>query len=341
MGVVYADSFDGYTGTDPAAPTAVSLTSKYTVTGAGLSLVTGRYGGRALRVPGSNTSRAKSGAFTAAVGSFSLCMSVRVGGFDADPAFALLNAATVMLGVVFNTSGGITIERGNVALVSTANSLWVADGTTWHTLKISGVINDSTGSIVINLDGSEVLNATGLDTRNGTPTTIDNIFYNNEGVSVGQTDYDDVFITDSATAPADDYFIEAVPVNADGTPLNWTPSTGSGHFAVVDELPGSITDYLTASTVGNIDELEVGNLATAPTAIMAAQFVGHFDKTDGTARSVALGVKSGATTSAGSNVTLTTAGVRVERMFDTDPNTGVAWTQSGLQAAKIRPEVTV
>lgn len=342
MAVVFADGFDGYTGADPASPTAVSLTSKYTVTqvGGGFTLVTGRYGGKALKYPNNTTTRAKSSTFTSAPSSFTISMSV-IPGFDADPAFALLSGTTVMIGVVFNTSGGIAIERGTTAVATTAGSLWVEDGVTWHTLKISVVIHDTTGSVVIELDGAQVLSSTGLDTRNGTPTTIDNWFINNEATGLATSTYDDVFITDSATPPAGDFFIETVSVNADGGTLNWTPSTGTSHYAVVDELPGSLTDYLSASTVGNIDELEIGALATAPTSILAAQFVGHFDKTDGVARAVKLGVKSGATTSAGTDVTLTTAGIRAERLLNTDPNTATAWTQAGLEASKVRPEVSI
>ena len=119
------------------------------------------------------------------------------------------------------------------------------------------------------------------------------------------------------------------------------PSTGTSHFALVDEALASRTDYLSGSTVGELDLLGLTNLAATPLSIQEVNVIGYASKTDATLRSYALGVKSGATTSDGSNIALSSSGGRAERPLAVDPNTGSAWTAAAVNALELQPKVTV
>lgn len=332
MTVIFKDGFDAYAGSGNAF-----LSCRYGGSTTGWTLVTGRYGGQAARQPAS-AGGMNSPTFSA-VSSFTFVASVRCVGLDSDQNFAFYSAGTRMLGFTFNTDRTIGAYRDSTLLGSSATNTIPATNT-WFTLEIECVIHDTTGSVKVYCDGTLILNLTGVDTRNGTPTTVDNWRTNPAATTIGSTDWDDLYIIDSATKPADVYRIETVAVNADGATLNWTPSTGTDHYAVVDELPVSTTDYLQTSTLNDVDELEVGTLSTAPSGILAVQAIGFFEKTDVSTRACAVDVKSSSSTGAGTGVNLSTSGTWVGNLLNTDPATSTAWTQSGVENAKLRPKVT-
>lgn len=336
MTAVFIDGFDAYNG----ATAPAGLAAKYTVT-ATPTLVAGRFGGQAVRFAVSSTNLIKSPTFPGgAVSSLTLGMGVQIESLDADPLICLNSAATRQVAFRFHTDGSLGAYRSTTLLGSSAAAALSLN--TWYTLEIEIVISDTVGRITVYLDGVSILNLTSQDTRNGAPTTVDNIWLGAiDGLGVGAAQFDDLYVTDSATKPTAALRVETLRPDSDGATLNLTPSAGSDHFAVVDETTVDSSDYLQGSTVGDLDELGLGNLSNTPTAIEAVQIVGHLQKTDATARSMALEVKSGATTSTGGNYTLTTTGGRHERILATDPDTAAAWGASGVNALKVRPKVTV
>lgn len=334
---VFIEGWDDFSGPSGAA----GLESAYTISSTlgGISLVAGHNGGQALRQAGSDAANMVC-PFDSAVSSFTFVSFVRVLGFDTDRCVGFYNGTTEMISFRFSTDGSVGVYRGATLLGSSAAAAVAIDGV-FHLMEMECVIDDSAGRITVYWDDVQIINLTAQDTRNGTPTTVDRIKWNPTASSTAAAYYDHTFVWDSATRPADQYYIETISVDADGATLNWTPSTGADHFAVVDELPASTADYLQASTVGNIDELIAASLSDTPTAILGAKVRGFFNKTDVTVREVRMGVKSGATTSAGTTTAITQTGTAVARTLLTDPDTAAAWTASGINALRLRPEVTV
>ena len=98
--------------------------------------------------------------------------------------------------------------------------------------------------------------------------------------------------------------------------------------------PGDIS-YVFASSSGYEDLYSFPALSTTPLNIYTVAVKGNIKKSDTGARTVNLQCKSSGTDSAGSNsgqAPGTTYGW-LESFFDTDPNTGSAWTASGLNSA--------
>ena len=335
MAVVFMDGFDSYNGT--TAPNGTLGRWAVGTTAAGVG--TGRFGGQALLCASGSNSSLTSPSFTS-VSSLTLGFSYQRGtNSNNTRPISLYSGATEQVGFAFNTDGSITASRAGTALGTTAAGLTVTN--VWYTVEIEVVISDTVGRITIYLDGVQVLNLTGQDTRNGAPTDVTNIRLGSHIGTTSQTFIDDLYITDSATKPTNALRIETLVPNADGATLNFTLSTGTSHFAVVDELPANTTDYASGSAVGDLDELDLTNLSATPTAIEAVQVGAVWLKTDATARQMALEVKSGATTSTGSNYVLTTTGDKATRLLTTDPDTGAAWTASAVNALKTRTKVTV
>lgn len=329
MGVVFMDGFDSYNGIG-AAPTGVQ--ARWTGTPA--SLVVGRFGtGQAVTYT-TGTAASTSPIFTGVSG-FTCGFGVFLTSFsDTIRAVSFLSGVTVHVALRFNIDGSITALRDTTVLGSSAAGVVLLS--TWHTVECEVVISDTVGRVTIYVDGASVLNLTAQDTRNGATTTVDTFARVNGGPAMR---LDDLYITDSATKPTAALRIETLYPTSDGVTLNWTPSTGVSHFGVVDEAQASTTDYISASLVGDVDELNMGDLSAAPTAIEAVDLVMYALKSDATARTLFPGVKSGATTSDGAAVTLSTTGGRFDRIMAVDPNTSAAWTAAAVNALIARPKV--
>lgn len=350
MAGIFRDGFDLHNGVG-ASPGMQSL---WTSTSAGFGdLVAGRFGGQAWQ--SFNNASDASASITATMASAQASVTVH-GSFRIDISgdsgvhrhLGLLSGSTNMCGIHFGPSGVIsayryTASNAGTLLGSSAGANYTVG--TWHSFALEVVISDTVGRMTLYVDDptTPVLNLTSADTRNGSPTTVDTIAITQWLGTTAAIKWtiDDLYVTDSATKLS--YFprIETVYPTSDGSTLNFTPSTGSSHFAVVDEAQASATDYLSGSSVGDVDELGLGDLSSTPSNIAEIGVIGYVHRTDATARSVALGVKSGATTSDGSNIVLTGTIARLSRTLATDPNTSAAWTTSGVNALQARPKVTV
>lgn len=336
MAVVFMDGFDSYDGLNQN----VGLPSKYTLAGNGSvvhSLVPGRFGGQALH-QAYTYNTITSASFTP-VSSFTFNSSIRIFRDDSDCNIGFMSEAVGMIYVYFNTDRSISIGRSTTKIATSTGGKF--EFNVWYDFQIECDIHDTAGRVAVYLNGEQLFNVSGIDTKASTTTgTINRIKWNPTGDTSCEMDWDDIFITDSSTRPDKLYYIQTVPLDADGTTMNWVPSSGTDHYSLVGEVPATADGYLTASNVGEIDELHVGTMTAAPASILATSIVGYFNKTDGATRAVALDLQSSGTTSQGSNIYLNTAGTRVERILDVDPATGTEWTKSGIEGSIIIPRVS-
>lgn len=124
------------------------------------------------------------------------------------------------------------------------------------------------------------------------------------------------------------------------THLIWGNCTGAaGNFAseMLNPPLGTAQSQVRSSTVGQEDLYGLPAPATTPTTVYGAAVKGFVAKSDSGARTMSFNMKSGVTDSTGSSPgqTLSTTNQWQKSYFDVDPATGVAWTPSGLNNAKI------
>src|SRR5262249_39642583 len=121
--------------------------------------------------------------------------------------------------------------------------------------------------------------------------------------------------------------------DSEGSNSAWTCSTGTTHFALVDETaPNDDTDYLVTSTAAARDSHNLSALPsmTNPT-VYGVQHLLSARKDDAGTRQVQLLVKSGATTSVdAATQTLATNYTYYRRVLTQDPNTSAAWTTTAI-----------
>lgn len=340
MTILATDGFDMYA----SAAAEVGLAAKWIVGGTP-TLPAGRFGGQAVRVNAGTGNHIRR-ALSSGGSSFTLGVAAKFNSIGGNllGLITLLNANTtfmIMMGV--NLAGGILIQRGNTTIYNgttlgtTANGVIVAGQ--WHYIEISVTIHDSTGTVDVWVDGINRLSLTGQDTRNGTPTTIDTIGLGATDGSSPQVDYDDMYAIDSATRLGERR-IETLRATADTADKDFARSAGADNFALVDEtVVNGDTDYVQGSSVGDRDLYQIADLSSIPTVIDCVNVIQFDKKTDAASRTMYNSIQSNAVDSDGAAHSLNTTYARNDRIVETDPSGGGAWTAARVNALLIGPKI--
>jgi hypothetical protein len=344
MSILIIDGFDLYNGTGANTGLSAKWTPSSTVS---MAMATGRFGDQCVNL--GSTGRNIQRSFTAGA-NVGVGFAVKYGtNPSVDGAFtnlmALLSGTTYTFGLRVTSTGAIEARRmtsSGAGTVLGTSAAGVILSSTWQFVEVGVVINDTTGSVTVKVDGTTVLSLTSQDTNNAV-TTVDTIQLgcsaNTAGQGIGQ--FDDFYLVDSATTLGERR-VETKRAAADTAQKDFSPLSGTDNNAMVDDTTANgDTDYVQASSVGNTDLYTFGTLSSTPSAISAVQITAFAEKTDASSRSIALQVKSGATTSDGSNFALAASYGKFDRILETDPNTSAAWTASGVNNLQAGPKVTV
>lgn len=203
-----------------------------------------------------------------------------------------------------------------------------------HHLQIYVVVADS-GSIRVKIDGHEGITYTG-DTKPGAATGADYFYV----AGINQRGYmiDDLVV--GCGGFLGDLRCYDLRPNADTAQADWTPSTGSDHYAVVDETPPNDADYLSTTTDGAADELELSDFDASDKVPKAVVAWVRAKADDAVGASLKIGLDSGGTDDT-ETVALSTAWEYYSHTMDEDPNTGSEWTDAGVDAGKLRIEASI
>jgi hypothetical protein len=205
--------------------------------------------------------------------------------------------STIHLTLNIDTDGELRIYRGDSA---TGTELY-ASGTTVLTsgvpyyIEISATIDNSAGVVRLDCSNSGPSTMlTGTDTQNGGTASIGGVrLY---GPTAGAL-FADWYIMDGAdggyTTRLGDIRVDCYLPYTDSQWDDWTPSTGSQGYLVVDETtPNSDTDYLSTSTAGHRHFFQFGPMDHDPTAVRATRIIATARKDDSGDRSIKLGYVS-------------------------------------------------
>jgi len=208
---------------------------------------------------------------------------------------------------------------------------------TWHYVEAKVVCHDTAGSYEIRIDSVNVLSDSDVDTRGGG----DSRFVRFQFGSYYQY-LDDIYICDIDGTTNNEFLgrvvIEGIFPSADGDASDWTPASGTDNYAMVDDIPtDDDTSYVENNTEGAEDLYGYADLSTITTEpilglqvntdVRMNEFPGEID--------LHQSVKSGSTTSDGdaTNIAMNDY-VVATRVLETDPDTGSAWTVSGVGGAQ-------
>ena len=255
------------------------------------------------------------------------------------PMLRLRNGGTVQLQITANGTGAFDIAF-NGSTQSTGNGSYAAD--TWYDVKVKFVCHASAGSVDFYLDNTEIYSVSGVDTANGS-VDIENIWPGNN--SVNQFIADIIMADDSGSIFNDidftkTYRVASILPNGAGNATDWTPSAGA-NYENVDEAELDTTNYNSSDTDTEKDTFALQDLGISFVDILGLQSWAVVDMDDATARQLNSVIRHSATEGASADRSIVNGQVRnVHGFFETNPSTGLAWTESEINAAEAGYELS-
>lgn len=144
------------------------------------------------------------------------------------------------------SNGALDVQRLVTSIGTTIPGLIVP--TAFHVIRWQGTIHNTTGTVRLWVDGTEVLTLSGVDTQaHSTLNTWDTAFVD---ASVNQRVEDLIVCTDPADLVALDHHVACLFPTADGAHTAWSKTAGSDAYALVDEPAPDTSDAIFTAAVG-------------------------------------------------------------------------------------------
>lgn len=252
--------------------------------------------------------------------------------------------------IALNGSGKLRVTR-NGTLLATGGTTLAVD--TWYWLWLYVLIADSGFYRLYLDDNPEIVGGSNLaasgDTRadagtngnlcdrinigNSASYQIDDMYVFDATGSHANASSDGDDVVSGITATDSDRTIPYLIPTSDGNYAQLTPSTGSSHFALVDEIPPNTTDFNSHATNGNKDSYGMSNLTNAAgvDGVVARAVV---QKSDAGAKSGRIILRSSGSDQNGADVALSSGATwtRARWFLAKSPFTSSAWTVSEINA---------
>jgi len=231
-----------------------------------------------------------------------------------------------------NSSFYIEIRRGTT-LIGTSSAVCLTDA--WNFIEAKLVHHNSAGEIIVNLNGSQVYNQTGLDTVQN-QNFIDAFLLG--GIPNSTTSFDDLWIDDANLHG--DCQVKTFMPDSGGNYSQFTPSAGDNYDCVNEELLNEDTDYVEGNTVGNKDTYKIttGELQT----VKGIQVNNCMKKLQAGERYVKNLCRSGGTDYQSDAHYPNFGGYEyLPTVWELDPDDSNPWTQVKLEAAEFGLEITI
>lgn len=263
----------------------------------------------------------------------------RTGSLTTDEVIRFTGSAThVLVGVT--STGRLSVWRGTTATVLATSETDVISANSWNYLEIKVTIDDVSGYVEVRCNGVTVLTYTG-DTRNGGTTSVINIITVTSNSS-SNSYIDDLYVCNAlGSAPYNDFLgdvrVASLVPNAVGNTTQFS-ATGD-NYTHVDELPYSATDYVSGAGTGTKDTYTMSDLPTGATTIFGLQTNVIAKKSDAGNMSLAPVLRSGTTDYVGTVTALGSSDLSLGNLYETDPATSTAWTESSVNSHEAGMEV--
>lgn len=252
--------------------------------------------------------------------------------------FAINDGSDLQIQLWFdNSTGALKVYRDTTYLGITPPGSFNAS--TWHYIELKVVFSNTVGSVEIKIDGTTQLTLTDIDTSHSGNEQCTGIQLLGQANNPW-TFFDDLYICDTTGTVNNDFLgditITTLYPTSDGNSSDFTPSTGTDHYALVDEaqLVGD-TDHNESSTVGHKDLYGVTTFSGTDN-ILGVQVVAAVKNTDTGTMSVRPLSRSGAipADNEGDSFTLSQTMKAAMHVFEKEPTDDVAWTAAKVNAAE-------
>lgn len=240
-----------------------------------------------------------------------------------------------------NHLGGINVYKASTLLGSSANNVITAGVYYWWEVKLLRNSGTNLGSIEVRINGVSVLTVTGITMAHIIESvTLGNLGTAGHGNSTSR--YDDFVIWDTTGTRNNDFLGDrrcptSFP-NADTAEADWTKSTGTSGFALIDNNPPVDAQYIEAQNAGDISEFTKTAVGVATNDIAALVVVGRAAKSDAGVATYRLGINSDGSVENGSaeSPSATPAFSYFTKVVELDPDGSIPWTRAKADAALLR-----
>ena len=261
---------------------------------------------------------------------------------------SLYDGATLGMNLAMTANGEVEVRRGTTTL-KTTSGLGLSLGA-WAYFEFKVTCADS-GSYELRVNGVTVASDTGVNTKAGTHnyhTTFR--LTGTSGNDGGAAIYDDLYFLDGSDGGNGnkDFLgdMRVVTIRPDGDDtVQWTPGTGTDHYALVDEIVAGTEDddaggdYVEDTVSDHKDLYTYAALAGVTSGIKGIQVNTDARITDAGSFTLKSVVKSGETESADEGQAISVATYTTKsRVVEADP-AGGAWSVSAVNAVKAGVQV--
>lgn len=225
------------------------------------------------------------------------------------------------------------VDYNSAAPVVTANGWW------HYEVKYSKT-GTNTCDFEVRVEGQTVLQQTGVSCLDIQPAQCSIGTRINLAWLPKAPYFKDFVIWDGSGSYNNDFLGSVLVTNLTPTAdvaLNWTPSTGSGGYSILDNIPPNDAQYLSAGDPAPSPYVcELSNLPANITSVRALQTRVRAAKSDGGDGSLQTSIVSNGSTSNGSNRPITVTQTYWSDVFETDPDTGSPWLPSAVDDAELK-----
>lgn len=180
---------------------------------------------------------------------------------------------------IYYNSGtqALDIRRGGVTLSAGANAL---SALRWYVIEGRVVIDNTTGSVTIKVNGVTHVSYTG-DTAGSATESVRSILFGPVATTVIDTyiHLDDIAFNDTEGSYQNSWIglggIYLLKPSGEGATQNFTPSAGTVHYSLVDDVPANTTDWVQGDTSGQIELYEVDDTPTYITTVDLVEVIGQ------------------------------------------------------------------
>ena len=334
MALLWIDGFEGY-GLSGSVPVGMTYRYPTVIQNAYMSMTQGRITGYGVVTPyngytyaGGATTPVLTTDPTIIAGIAVSCPAISVGTYEA---LNLYDNTTLGVGVTLGNTG-LTVKSGATVL---GTYLFTVLTNVWYYIEMKVFCHTTSGTVEVRLNGVTVISLSGVYTKQGPDA------YHNKVTFVGfQAAVDDLYICDGSGDTLNDFQgacrVLGLFPNGDTATEQWTPSTGTTHYSLVDENPPSTGDYVSSSTQTQTDLYAYPGLVGTAGTILGLQINTSVLISSGSSMILEAPIVSGGATDLGPDTLVTSATYTdVRHISTTDPSTGLPWTSANLAAAQI------
>jgi len=258
-----------------------------------------------------------------------------------------IESGILQCSLTLETGNKIGFRRGDAATGSTllATGTAVLSSADWQFIEVKVTFSNTVGTAEVRVNGVTDITLTGIDSCSNANEYCTGIVLGSINSACLGGYFDNVYVLDS-TGSENNNFLGVVSINtvfptAEGTNTGWTPLSGTDNALMVDETSqDGDTTYNYSDTVSARDTYAITDITSTGAEVFGVA-VNAMVRKDGDAdRKIKPTLKSSATYSLGTEVTLTTSYLNTQQIYNTDPNTSAAWTETNVNAIEAGIDVS-